>query len=289
MLPIVAAGLAAGASLLGQGVQNRMNRKAAERQYAHDIEMMKYQNEYNSPKEQMKRLKAANLNPMLVYGSGQVTGNLTGNVPQYREEPKRFDLAEPVRSGIGMYQTSLQTAIDRAQEDKILADTQLTKQQAMNAAIMNDILSTKNLKDAFDFSQLQKGADYNLEQKRLLVEKTGAEIENLYKGMELKDSELETKAINRRLIIATIAGKVQDTKKTQMIIKLMEKGWMPGDSYAQRKIGEALDELGINFQNATKFLNETSNYVKGVQNRFNSPTFWEDFKKYSKGGYKISK
>lgn len=34
-------------------------------------------NQYNSPKEQMARLKAAGLNPNLVYGSGNVTGNTT--------------------------------------------------------------------------------------------------------------------------------------------------------------------------------------------------------------------
>lgn len=35
-------------------------------------------NDYNHPKQQMERLKAAGLNPLLVYGSGSVTGNTTG-------------------------------------------------------------------------------------------------------------------------------------------------------------------------------------------------------------------
>lgn len=35
-------------------------------------------NDYNHPIQQMERLKAAGLNPNLVYGSGSVTGNTTG-------------------------------------------------------------------------------------------------------------------------------------------------------------------------------------------------------------------
>lgn len=35
-------------------------------------------NDYNHPIQQIERLKAAGLNPLLVYGSGSVTGNTTG-------------------------------------------------------------------------------------------------------------------------------------------------------------------------------------------------------------------
>lgn len=35
-------------------------------------------NDYNSPVKQMERLKAAGLNPLLVYGSGSVAGNTSG-------------------------------------------------------------------------------------------------------------------------------------------------------------------------------------------------------------------
>lgn len=36
-------------------------------------------NDYNHPAQQMQRLKEAGLNPLLVYGSGSVTGNTTGS------------------------------------------------------------------------------------------------------------------------------------------------------------------------------------------------------------------
>jgi len=47
--------------------------------------MWKMQNEYNSPLNQMKRLKEAGLNPNLMYGKGTV-GNAT-TMPQYQAIP----------------------------------------------------------------------------------------------------------------------------------------------------------------------------------------------------------
>lgn len=57
-------------STSGQAQQDDINRKA--------MESWTLANDYNHPIQQMERLKAAGLNPNLVYGSGQVTGNTTG-------------------------------------------------------------------------------------------------------------------------------------------------------------------------------------------------------------------
>lgn len=59
------------------------NRSLAEYAYAQDFEMWNRQNAYNSPQAQMERLKAAGLNPNLVYGSGAVSGNTSGPTPKY--------------------------------------------------------------------------------------------------------------------------------------------------------------------------------------------------------------
>lgn len=52
---------------------------------SYEYDMWQKQNQYNSPEEQMKRLKAAGLNPMLVYGHGvtQSAGSIpAGSAPQ---------------------------------------------------------------------------------------------------------------------------------------------------------------------------------------------------------------
>lgn len=55
----------------GQYQQDDVNAKA--------LQSWNMMNDYNHPIKQMERLKAAGLNPLLVYGSGSVTGNTTGS------------------------------------------------------------------------------------------------------------------------------------------------------------------------------------------------------------------
>lgn len=55
----------------GQAQQDNANAMA--------LQSWNMMNDYNHPIQQMERLKAAGLNPLLVYGSGSVTGNTTGS------------------------------------------------------------------------------------------------------------------------------------------------------------------------------------------------------------------
>lgn len=58
-------------SFSGQYQQDEANRMA--------MTAWNLQNNYNHPIQQMERLKAAGLNPLLVYGSGSVAGNTSGS------------------------------------------------------------------------------------------------------------------------------------------------------------------------------------------------------------------
>ena len=63
---LIAAGGQIAAGALGSYMQRSENKRAWNRDYS----LWQQQNEYNSPANQMKLLKEAGLNPMLVYGSG---------------------------------------------------------------------------------------------------------------------------------------------------------------------------------------------------------------------------
>lgn len=60
---------------------NRGNLKLADKAYEYNLDMWNRQNEYNSPIQQMQRLKDAGLNPNLMYGQGNV-GNAS-SAPSY--------------------------------------------------------------------------------------------------------------------------------------------------------------------------------------------------------------
>ena len=135
----------AGGSLVGSianglfgGAQVRRQLKANKElaQYQFDLNRQQWQaeNEYNSPKAQMQRLRDAGLNPNLVYGSGSVSGNTTTAGPRF-ESPKaskndRWDFANLAAQAITMYQDmqQKQANIDlaRAQTNAVNENAQLT-------------------------------------------------------------------------------------------------------------------------------------------------------------------
>lgn len=78
-------------ALIGAGVQGLTNRK--NRKFA--LKMWNLQNEYNTPLAQMDRLRAAGLNPNLVYGGGMNNTASSPDVPQGRMD---FDMGNPVQN-----------------------------------------------------------------------------------------------------------------------------------------------------------------------------------------------
>ena len=108
--------------------QQKLNDKA----YAQNVALWNMQNAYNDPSAQMQRLQNAGLNPNLVYGGGNVTGNTTSNYPTY--EPVKY-------SGVGSFLTrNQQKQIAMAQLDLGMKEFQ---QRVMNQSINNGIALEK--------------------------------------------------------------------------------------------------------------------------------------------------
>jgi len=81
---VIGSGISAGANAVIAKRQRRHEQLMSDKAYAQDVQMWDRQNEYNSPPQQMARLKAAGLNANLVYGNGTV-GNTTGQMPKYQK------------------------------------------------------------------------------------------------------------------------------------------------------------------------------------------------------------
>lgn len=109
---------------------NQANREMAEYAYSKDLEMWERANAYNSPESQMSRLKAAGLNPNMVYGSGSAAGNTASTLPRYSAPRMEYNYKSPVDLGsvIGMFQ-------DVQMKD---AQIDLVRQQAKTAREMNE-------------------------------------------------------------------------------------------------------------------------------------------------------
>lgn len=98
------------------------NRELAEYSYAKDLEMWNRTNQYNSPQSQMARLKAAGLNPNLVYGTGAVA-NSSGTPPRYNPPQVQYSQMPlfNIPQALSAYQDF---ALKSAQIDNVKANTE---------------------------------------------------------------------------------------------------------------------------------------------------------------------
>jgi hypothetical protein len=119
-VPILAAGIAGGASIIGSLIGNRGAKKRQREADKANIKFWQMQNAYNDPSQQMSRLKKAGLNPNLVYGQSVsgATGQ-AGAVAPSKAAPYSMDLGAAANNAMAAYQTQAQvnnTNIDTAQK-----------------------------------------------------------------------------------------------------------------------------------------------------------------------------
>lgn len=121
-----------GLGLIGQSINYRQQRKLADLQYSRSLEIMNRQNAYNSPAAQVSRLRAAGLNPNLLYGNGSTaTGNTDVSTPVYNPPAPSFrtDTNMNLANAFSQYQ---QIASWQAQEESYRAQAAVAKAQARN-------------------------------------------------------------------------------------------------------------------------------------------------------------
>lgn len=122
----------------------KANKEMAQYAYDRDLEMWHLQNAYNSPAEQMKRLREAGLNPNMIYGSGSAgTGNASSmpkyNAPSLQYNYKPLDLSF-IPEVLGQYQDA---RLRQAQIDNVQAQTANTQADSLNKAVLNFLLKLK--------------------------------------------------------------------------------------------------------------------------------------------------
>jgi len=182
--PLLAAAIPAAASLIGTGMDaiftGRMNRKSRnfsremyQRQYDDNLRLWHMQNEYNSPEQQMQRLKAAGLNPHLIYGgsSGGAAGQASSlDAPSAMSA--RFD--KPDTSGLSragdsiMNYFAIQT--QAAQLDNLEAQRKVLEQDALLRSAQTASTLQGTERSIFDLGLESELRDYSLEARKLAVE-----------------------------------------------------------------------------------------------------------------------
>lgn len=111
-----------GLGLIGQwasgSINKNFNEEQAEKAEKRKRSLMEWQAKYNSPEEQMKRLKAAGLNPAMIYGQNGATGTMSDV-----QAPQANVSTNDGASGMGLQ-------LMMAQKQMELIDSQINKNNA---------------------------------------------------------------------------------------------------------------------------------------------------------------
>lgn len=273
---LLAPAIAAGASLANtginaaaQGSMNKKQRKWLEERYnierGHALADWEMQNKYNSPLAQMQRLKAAGLNPNLVYGEGSVanssatprsadTGSWNPKAPEYNLQDSLFAYFNTLQQ---------QQTIDNLTAQKSLTEADVLLKNAQTASTLQT-----TAKGEFELNLLKdlrettlEGARKNIEQMAANIEKTKTEtVIAVDRNMREQNlNEVTIKKVNqeianmvqtRQLTTAQISevyervnNAIKDGKLKDIEINLRKQGINPNDPAWQRKIMEGVNEI----------------------------------------------
>lgn len=145
--------------------QAQWQQQENEKAYQRSLNMWNLQNEYNSPTQQMARIRAAGLNPNLVYGNG-VTGNSAGSTPQY--EPAKFNA--PTMQSYRGWNLGISDAISqfltyrtaKAQVDNMEAQNGLIRQQTATEATRQANIAASTSRSEFDLNMAKELKDVSV-------------------------------------------------------------------------------------------------------------------------------
>lgn len=120
------------------------NKELADYQYSQDLEQWNRANQYNSPIAQMERLKAAGLNPNLVYGKGiSAAGNTATQLPKYNSPTAKFE--QPPLTGVGTMLSQYQDyQVRQAQTDLLHEQVNKTREDTYGRTLNNQLAELIN-------------------------------------------------------------------------------------------------------------------------------------------------
>lgn len=151
-----------GAGLIYSAYQGRQNTKdtiaankdLAEYAYSKDVEAWNRQNDYNSPSAQMARLKAAGLNPNMMYGSGGGASNAS-QMPHYNAPTIDYSGRRPVVDVPAMLAQYQDFQMRKAQIDNVKAQTTNVNARTASEASRNFLLGAQGQRSQFDLDTQQ--------------------------------------------------------------------------------------------------------------------------------------
>lgn len=264
-LPVVGSAVNA----IAQGIQNKKARQFSEKMYgrqrADALADWHMQNAYNSPEAQMERLKAAGLNPNLVYGNGadaQSSSAVRSSSSQsWNPQAPQIDLSGTVSGFLDVKVRQAQLDNLAAQRQLMEADLQTKRMQP--AKIAADIAASTagtNLKQkdiewydtvkqasmesiAASINQRMAQTQYTIDENQRKAIMLAPNFKKAVESILLMEANREVSKARK----AEIYQKIDNLKKSgalmQWEIDLNKSGASKRDPLWQRQVMEAANEI----------------------------------------------
>lgn len=202
MLPEVATliggAVSATSGLVAQHMANKRNKQESELAYRRQQQQIAQQNQYNSPAEQVSRLRAAGLNPNNAYGA---EGSTVGNQESAAEyEPTQY--SPVVNPGTGQASEMINALVglrEQRNKDALAIAEQALKSGQTFQAVMSGELSAMEKRQISELLDLQK-TDYqvriakneqDIEESIKRCQNINQQIDESKKRMKLTDKEIQ--------------------------------------------------------------------------------------------------
>lgn len=287
---IVAAGVAAasaGGQAYAQGKMNKKTREFSEKMYNKQrqdaITDFDKTNQYNSPAQQMQRLREAGLNPHLIYGGGGATSNAAPirgadyPTPEQRTPNVGAILTDPVNAYIETQRFTGQQKLLDAQTLKTLTEVDtkefdLSQKERLadtQAKLIESILQGKQIDNTINVEEnTRKNVKLasDLQEATSRIAKTISDID--LQGMMKEKGNQEIKSIQqmREKVQSEIANLNKDGKIKDFEIQLNKMGFTKSDPIYARLAQTLVDSIGLSPEKIKEKVNQAVQGTKeGVQ------------------------
>lgn len=278
--PLAGGLISGGASLLGSAInaassarQNKLQRQWNEKMYGiqrqDSLADWNMQNEYNSPTQQMARLKAAGLNSNLVYGNGADTqaGPVRNTESKsWNPQAPQLDIGGAANQGLMAYQD---IRLREAQLNNLKANNTILLEEAMNKVAQRNALianTTRTMADTdkikFDLSLNKQLAPYQVQAADLHNKQTIANTQyttdenarkaamQTYSLAQAFATLLKTRAESKQISATTdqikqltATGKIEQQLK-ELELGLAQKGIYKNDPAYARVLTQLVNSIG---------------------------------------------
>lgn len=263
MGPLVIPLIQAGAMIASQLGQNAAQRRAQDRAdarnrgmtdvaYQRELELMKYQNDYNSPLNQMQRFKDAGLNPNLVYGQGS-PGNMLSKPSVPQQAPSRapqISFQAPDLSGLLLQQSQRSLTETKTEESTVKQDLMRIQQQVAAAnpylspgyldAVVSQMISVADMKkQERDFKLMEIGGTYKgidllkPEQRGVLIMEK--QMDDLFQKYDIDTKKSDNLDLDKK-----IKAQVIMSKQFQNDLQEIQRNWMRDGEITPQHILQAI-------------------------------------------------